>query len=125
MRTWLWGKLLLDKSVQLREDDVGGLPTNDVVDALLLVVVPDGLEFGEVLVEPNLEGLRVVVRSLEERLAREVVLERDLWGVVLQVVDPARRVYPSVVDPLKDDLGGDAELDDKVDVSAMGLEHGH
>lgn len=100
-------ELFLDERKQLGEDYVGGVAADDVVDALLLIVFPDRLKLGKVLVQSHLEGLWVIVGPLEERLACDVVLEGHLWWVVLQVVDPARRMDPSVGDSVEDGLWWD------------------
>lgn len=94
-------------------------------DTLLLVVLDNGDGLLVVGDQALLEGLGVVVRALDERLASDVVLHGDLGGSELSVVRAAR----GDVDQASSDAGHqqvvvNGQLDNGVQVLLLVLQHG-
>ena len=89
---------LVEDGIERSPDSLGGLGgVNTVPDTLLLVVFSNR---GGLLVEgvqTLLQGLSVVIRSLDERLAGNVILHGDLGRATVRTVRLfpfCSRVYP-------------------------------
>ena len=91
---------------------------------LLSVVVDDGSGLVVVLVQTLLEDLGVVILSLDQRLARHVVLALHLRRVEHDVVGTtARRMHSSSGNTLHQLLVGNVESQNSVDLHAVLRQH--
>mmetsp|Transcript_33674 Transcript_33674/g.72842 ORF Transcript_33674/g.72842 Transcript_33674/m.72842 type:complete len:317 (-) Transcript_33674:76-1026(-) len=104
--------------------DLGGRSVGLDVGDLVRVVLDDGSSLGVESRQAGLDGLGVVILSLDQGLAREVVQSRRLGRRELLVVGPAAaRVDPATRHTLNQELIGDLEAEDLVDLDASGGEH--
>jgi hypothetical protein len=90
---------------------------------LLLIVADDRSCVVRVGVESSLQSGLVVVLSLDQRLASEVILALNFGRVELDVIrSPGSRMDPSAADPGENEAGIDVELDGVGDLLSFLLE---